>query len=420
MTRRRAGRWLQHSRGRRAADPHRGPLPPTHPRAAPGDATADAGRGGRALGRPGAGAPSSAEARHRHQRARRRPRPQSCWRSEGVPTFRHPLVRSAVYRAAPLVSRQRVHEVLAEVSRSDADADRHAWHRALAATGPDEDVAAELEESAGRAQARGGVAATAAFLQRATALTPEPARRCGRALAAAAASIQAGALRDGSRPAGHGGRRDPSMSCNARRSTCCVRSSRSSPAEAPTRPRSCWPRPGASNGWTSRSRARRTSTRSPRPCSAPGSTATSGYARSPHAARRRRASAGRRARDRGPVAGRARCPRRRLRHGRPARAGRRCSGSPATRLRPRNGCAGCGRAASSPWRSGTTNTRRPCRAPASRSPAPRGRSASWRSPSALARPCSSSAATSPPQRPLSPRRRLSSRRPASAPHPTEH
>ncbi|HEX3335038.1 MAG TPA: AAA family ATPase [Jatrophihabitans sp.] len=108
--------------------------------------------------------------------------------------FRHPLVRSAVYRAAPLVSRQRVHEVLAAVSRSDADADRRAWHRALAAPGPDEDVAAELEESAGRAQAHGGVAAAAAFLQRATALTPEPARRGGRAFAAAYASVQAGAF----------------------------------------------------------------------------------------------------------------------------------------------------------------------------------------------------------------------------------
>jgi DNA-binding CsgD family transcriptional regulator len=106
--------------------------------------------------------------------------------------FRHPLVRSAVYRAAPPGSRQRVHEALAAVSDPDADADRRAWHRALAAEGPDEDVAAELERSAGRAQARGGAAAAAAFLAHAVTLTPDPSRRRERALAAAQASIQAG------------------------------------------------------------------------------------------------------------------------------------------------------------------------------------------------------------------------------------
>jgi DNA-binding CsgD family transcriptional regulator len=107
--------------------------------------------------------------------------------------FRHPLVRSAVYRAASLSDRQRVHEALAQVSNPQIDADRRAWHRALAAPGLDDDVAAELEHSAGRAQTRGGLAAAAAFLERAASLTVDPAPRARRALAAAQAKHQAGA-----------------------------------------------------------------------------------------------------------------------------------------------------------------------------------------------------------------------------------
>jgi DNA-binding CsgD family transcriptional regulator len=114
-------------------------------------------------------------------------------RIRGRVEFARPLVRAAVYRSACAEDRRRVHRALADATDAGTDPDRRAWHRARATAGTDEAVAAEVERSAGRVRERGGFAAAAAFLTRATALTPDPRRRAARGLDAAEASHQAGA-----------------------------------------------------------------------------------------------------------------------------------------------------------------------------------------------------------------------------------
>jgi DNA-binding CsgD family transcriptional regulator len=108
--------------------------------------------------------------------------------------FRHPLVRSAAYRAAPATDRRAVHGALAAATDPETDPDRRAWHRAHSAIAPDEEVAGELIDSASRAQSRGGIAAAAAFLERAVTFTPDPGARASRALTAAQMKFEAGDL----------------------------------------------------------------------------------------------------------------------------------------------------------------------------------------------------------------------------------
>ncbi|MEU8225250.1 AAA family ATPase [Kribbella sp. NPDC048915] len=114
----------------------------------------------------------------------------------GRVSFRHPLIRSAIYRSASPAERRAVHAALADATYEERDPDRRAWHRASATVLPDEDVADGLVRSADRARTRGGMAASAAFLERAAELTPDPEVRADRVLAAAESKLDAGAATD--------------------------------------------------------------------------------------------------------------------------------------------------------------------------------------------------------------------------------
>ena len=190
--------------------------------------------------------------------------------------FRHPLVRTAAYGAASSDERRRAHAAIAEATDAATDPDRRAWHRALASAGPDDAVADELERSAGRARARGGQAAAAAFLERSMDLTIDPAAPRRARAGGRRGEHLAGSAEDALAARGAGGARARSTSSTASASTCCGAAWRRCSAAHATRRRSCSTRRGGSSASTAASARRPTATRSSPPSTRGASRVTPG------------------------------------------------------------------------------------------------------------------------------------------------